>query len=280
MIYNSFLQSETGIISFEEALFHIIPVPFEKTVSYGSGTKDGPAAIIEASQQLEIFNGINSPSEKGIHTKNAIKCDESSDLVIERIRKSVFESVKKKKVPIVLGGEHTVTFGSVLGVKDYYGDFGILHFDAHADLRDSYENSKYSHACVMRRIFDEKIPFIQIGTRSYSPEEKDFRFTHCVPYYDAKAEYDDVVLPQDFPDTIYITIDIDVFDSSLMPATGTPEPGGMFWYQFFELIERLIKGKKVIGFDLAEYSPIEKFHAYDYFCARLIYNLMGLVIHP
>jgi len=272
-----FLQSELEITSPEESLFHIIPAAYEQSVSYGTGTAQGPQAIINASQQLETYDGKSFPSNKGIHTKEFLKVTGSPENVLLEIKNSVYTCASSKKIPILLGGEHTVTLGAIQGLIDNKEDFGVIQFDAHADLRDTYEGSPYSHACVMRRIHELDIPIFQIANRSYSAEEISYRKENMIPFFDAQENYDNISIPSDFPKKIYITIDIDVFDISLMPATGTPEPGGILWYQFFNIIEELASKRNIIGFDCVEFSPIKEFHAYDFLCARLIYNMMGII---
>lgn len=263
----------------EDALFHVIPVPYEKSVSYGSGTKDGPAAILKASCQLEVFDGKSTPAQYGIYTAPYVDCSGSHEESLENIKKAVESSLMLGKIPVVLGGEHTVTAGVIEAFADRYDSFGIVHFDAHADLRDTYEGSKYSHACVMKRIFDKNIPIYQLGTRSYCLDEHQLRTYSRIPYMDAEDIHrlgvDAFRLPDNFPDKVFISFDIDALDSAVMPATGTPVPGGLTWFQAMWLIESVMRQRTCIGFDVLEYAPIFGLHSADFTAAQLTYNIMG-----
>lgn len=276
-----FLASEIPQPTPQEALFHIIPAPYEKSVSYGTGTAGGPAAILESSQQLELFDGASIPAEHGIYTHPAIDCDGKPDAVLERIKAAVASALTLEKIPVLLGGEHTVSVGAFRAIKEKIKNVGIIQFDAHADLRDTYEETPDSHACVMRRAMDLKIPFFQIGVRSLSYEEYQLRGEKKIPHLDAATlhgtEIPLQILPADFPENVYITFDVDVLDPSIMPATGTPEPGGLTWYQSFQLLESIIETRQIIGFDVVELAPIAALHAPDFTMARFIYNLMGLI---
>lgn len=276
-----FLASEVSQPLPENALFHIIPVPYEKSVSYGTGTAQGPSAILESSQQLELFDGISIPAEHGICTHPAIDCDGNPEEVLQRITKAVTGVLKLEKIPVLLGGEHTVSAGAFGTIQKSGKNFGIVQFDAHADLRDTYEGTPDSHACVMHRALDLNIPVFQIGVRSLSYEEHLLRKTADIGYLDAAAIHASGIpariLPPGFPDHIYITVDVDAFDPAVMPATGTPEPGGLGWYQIFEILASIIKEKNVIGFDVVELAPIAGLIAPDFTVARFIYNLFGMI---
>lgn len=274
---HGFLESETGRMNADESFFHIIPAPFEETVSYGGGTSMAPSAILDASNQLEVFDGVSIPAELGIYTAPAIDCSTGVDQLLDDIDMAVSAVFSHNSCPVLLGGEHTVSYGAFRAVDKLDKAVGIIQFDAHADMRDSYEGSPWSHACVMRRGFDLGLPLFQIANRSYSPEEKIFRDQNTIPYYDARQSYDALTIPDSIPKDVYITVDVDGFDSSVMPATGTPEPGGMQWFQFFSVVEKIAASRNIIGFDLVELAPINGFHAYDFMCARLIYNMMGII---
>lgn len=276
-----FLASEMPQPKPEDALFHIIPAPYEKSVSYGTGTVKGPAAILKSSRQLELFDGISIPAEHGIYTHPAIDCDGEPDEVLTKIANAVAGVLKLEKIPVLLGGEHTVSTGVFWALVKKFKNFGIVQFDAHADLRDTYEGTPHSHACVMHRALDLKIPVFQIGVRSLSREEHLLRKTSDIGYLDAAAIHASGIpariLPPGFPDHIYITFDVDVFDPAVIPATGTPEPGGLGWYQIFEILASIIKKKNVIGFDVVELAPIAGLLAPDFTVARFIYNLFGII---
>jgi agmatinase len=265
----------------DQALFHVIPVPYEKTVTYGTGTRKGPAAILEASQQLELYDGKGIPAEKGIYTDTVHLCGGEEDAVLDALAVRVERILKKKKIPLVLGGEHTITTGVLKGAARLPGSIGVIQFDAHADLRDRYEGSRYNHACAMRRVLEMGHRLFQIGTRSLSMEEAVYRKKRGIGTLDArdiaKSGIPETILPENFPDRLYLTIDVDCMDPSLMPATGTPEPGGMTWYQMMEALSSVCRQRTVIGFDVVELAPITGFHAPDYTIARLVYQMMGLI---
>lgn len=276
----NFLESEFKPAKPTAAAFHIIPAPYEKSVSYGSGTKLGPKTIIESSQQLEKIQRGKAPGEKGIYTAKPAP-------TLQAIEKAVSYALKCHSTPFLLGGEHTVTLPAVKALIAACGpDFGLIQFDAHADLRYVYEDNPLSHASVMRRVSELGIPIAQFGTRSYCEEEQAYRQDkkNQVTFHDAeelflrfKNNKKTRLLPPNFPKKIYLSFDIDGLDSSFMPATGTPVPGGLLWYQTLSLLTELTKGRTIIGMDLVEYSPIKGFHAYDFTAATLAYELMALV---
>jgi agmatinase len=263
-------------------LFHVIPVPLERTVSYGSGTARGPRAILEASLQLESYLEGATPGDLGIHVHPPVDCRLTSlERTLADVGHVVEQCLKQDQVPIALGGEHALTIGAVRAAARLVGDFGVVQFDAHADLRETYEGSPLSHACVMRRIFEDGIPIAQIGVRSLSAAEAKFRKRKRLPHWDAAdvvhGRASHLVLPIDFPERIYITFDVDVFDPSLMPATGTPEPGGLSWYDALAALDAVLEDRIVIGADFVELAPIHGFHAPDFTVAKLIYALMARV---
>jgi len=282
LTYPIFLGSEIEHPKPEEALFHIVPVPFERTVSYGGGTNEGPSAILEASWQLEEWDGKSKPCDLGIYTHDPVDCNADADQVIENIAAAVKPICEMGKMPVGIGGEHTVTYGIIKGMLDAgVKDFGIVQIDAHADLREAYEGDKYSHASVMKRCVDESIPLYQLGIRAFCEEEIEIRKKHGVYYQDA----DDIVpqnisrieLPEDFPKKVFFTLDIDGMDPSVFPSTGTPVPGGLGWYQTLGLFESVAKQREIIGFDIMEFAPIEGFHAYDFAASLLMYKMMGII---
>jgi len=277
-----FLESEGGRPAPEDSLFHILPVPYEKTVSYGTGTVNGPAAIIAASQQLEAFDGISLPVEQGIYTHPAVDCSGTDKQVLGYIEKKTASIFSLGKIPVILGGEHTVSYGPIMAAKKHFDVIGIVHFDAHADLRNEFEESRYSHACVMRRVHEKGIPLVQIGIRSFSMEEQKYRDENSdIICYNASYIYREnsftIEFPEDFPDDIYISVDVDGLDPSVIPHTGTPVPGGLFWYDFFKFIESIPAGKRIIGFDVVELAPADGSAVSDFATAQLTYNLMGII---
>jgi agmatinase len=277
-----FLDTEIPDLPPEKALFHVLPVPYEKTVSYGNGTAKGPSAIIAASGQLELWDGQSKPGAEGIYTWPAIDCSRKPERVLQDIALSVGRILSFKKLPVVLGGEHTVTWGVIKGYLDAgVKDFGVVQVDAHADLRDAYEGDKYSHASVMRRVVEAGIPLVSLGVRAFCEEERDARKKHGVTAFDAEALVPDgkskIRLPANFPENVFFTLDVDGIDPSVLPATGTPVPGGLGWYQTLGLFESVARQRRIIGFDVMEFAPIEGFHAFDFAAALLTYKLMGIV---
>jgi agmatinase len=310
---NDFLGSEFAPRAARDCRFHVIPVPYEATVSYGKGTSAGPAAILRASQQLEVWTGRSLPGERGIHTWPPVECCGGAEEVLDAIEARVSQVLAAGPqgmlprpdpgaraicrgapvLPVLLGGEHTVTLGALRALRKKYGHFGILHFDAHADLRDSYEGASYSHACVMRRaVEDLDLALFQAGVRSLSAEEEAFRRARGIGHCDARSlrvapqRAEDgadpgaaaLLPPAGFPDTVFLSFDLDALDASLMPATGTPEPGGLFWWDALTLVERCLSGRVALGFDVVELAPIAGMHAPDYTAARLVYEIMGLML--
>ena len=279
--YPAFLGSETGNTKPEESMFHVIPVPCEKTVSYGRGTSGGPSAILDASWQLELFDGESVPAESGIHTWPAVSCRGRYEQILDRIESAAEKVLSLEKIPVILGGEHTVTLGAVRAMKKHGMDIGIIQFDAHADLRSTFEGSPLSHACVMRRVAELGVPVIQIGVRSLSPDDIEFRREKSIIHFDAAyvarhglpADF----IPASFPPKVYVTIDIDGLDPSIVPATGTPEPGGLGWYDVMDALETIAGQRRIAGFDLVELAPIKNLHASDFTAARLVYNTMGFI---
>lgn len=280
--YPIFLGSEIEQPNADQALFHILPVPYEKTVSYGGGTSLGPSAILDASWQLEQWDGYSKPCDTGIYTCEPIDCSVPAERVIENIAEATAKIVKHKALPVVFGGEHTVTYGVLKGLKAAgIKDFGIVQIDAHADLREAYEGDPLSHASVMKRAVDMGIPLYQLGIRAFCEEEMAIREQYAVLYQDADQlvpnNIQQITLPDDFPDKVFFTLDIDGMDPSVFPSTGTPVPGGLGWYQTLNIFESVAKQREIIGFDIMEFAPIKGFHAYDFAAALLTYKMMGIV---
>lgn len=280
--YPIFLGSEIEQPSPEHAHFHVIPVPFEESVSYGGGTSQGPSAILKASWQLEQWDGKSKPCDLGIYTQAVVDCTVAAEQVIENIATATERAASMGKMPVVLGGEHTVTYGVIKGlIASGIKDIGVVQIDAHADLREAYEGNPLSHASVMKRIVDLDVPLYQLGIRAFCEEEVTIREKHNVHFIDADKLVPDninsIVLPDDFPKNVFFTLDIDGMDPSVFPSTGTPVPGGLGWYQTLKLFDSVAKQRNIIGFDIMEFAPIEGFHAYDFAASLLTYKMMGIV---
>ena len=266
----------------EQARFEIIPVPLELGVSYGRGTASGPDKLLEASLHLESYDGAGVPAYAGIYTGPAVDCDSDTATVLQQVAARVRAALAGRRVPIVIGGEHTVTLGAVQAFAAQGEPFGVVQFDAHADLRDQYEGNSFSHACVMRRVIELDVPIFQIGVRSLSVGEAGFRQARAIPFYDAETlaqpDRPRFALPPDFPARIYLTFDVDAFDPAVLPGTGTPEPGGLFWYDALRLIDQVLEGRSLIGFDVVELAPIPGSQVSEFTAAKLAYCLMAAAL--
>ncbi|WP_170608641.1 agmatinase [Ruegeria arenilitoris] len=275
-----FLDSElTEIERSENARFRVIPVPLERTVSYGAGTANGPNAIIEASNELERITGHAEPCVEGIFTEQPIDCDADLPTVMENIANRTEAAVRSGKVPVTLGGEHSLSYGAVMGVARALGQpFGMVQIDAHADLREAYQGEKHSHASVMHLLTEKGIRLAQFGVRAFSTEEAKSRLKNNIFHVDAEelvtGNIHAVDLPDDFPELIYVSFDVDGLDPSLMPATGTPVPGGLGYYQALRLVEHSLKGRRCVGFDVVELAPNGS-TAWDFTAAQIVYRLMA-----
>lgn len=279
----AFLETEYPPARAGRAIFHVIPVPMELSVSYGRGTARGPQAIIEASGQLEAHDRGVAPGALGIHTQPAVRLPKRADAAawLDAIEARVARALAAGARPLVLGGEHTVTLGAARAFKAAGTRMGFLHFDAHADLRDTYEDSPLSHACVMRRVAELGFPVVQFGTRAYSLEEAAYRRKHGITFFDADALQGALprrLLPPDFPRDLYITFDVDGLDPSQMPATGTPVAGGLFWHQAMRLLDRLTRGRRVVGADVVELAPVPGLTFADFTAAQLAHRLLSLMV--
>ena len=285
----NFLGMEEEYSSYKKSKSVILPIPYDKTATYVKGTRSGPAAIIDASRYMERFDDeLNQETFRiGIHTAEALDVDKlSPEEMVDKVYGSVLELLKSNKFPVSLGGEHSVSIGAVRAFKEVYPNLSVLQLDAHYDLRDEYFGSRLNHGCVARRI-SEICPVVQVGTRSLSKEEKDF-LSAQVPNGKLKSisVYEILDSPRwkdtasnSLTENVYITIDLDVFDPSLMPAVGTPEPGGIGWYETLDLLKDIAKDKKVVGFDVVELCPIKDQIASDFLAAKLIYRLLGYIFY-
>ncbi len=275
-----FLDSElTASERGEDARFRVIPVPLERTVSYGSGTAKGPEAIIEASSELERITGHAEPCVEGIFTEEPVDCDAALSEIMERIAQRTESAIRAGKVPVTLGGEHSLSYGAVMGVARALGQpIGIVQIDAHADLRNAYQGEKHSHASVMHLLAEEGIRLAQFGVRAFSTEEAQSRLKNRVFHVDAEelvtGNIHAINLPEDFPELVYVSFDVDGLDPSQMPATGTPVPGGLGYYQALRLVEHALKGRKCVGFDVVELAP-DGNAAWDFTAAQIVYRLMA-----
>lgn len=269
--------------SLRDAKFVVVPAPYDLTSTYQSGSRRGPAAIIEASANMELYDEELKKETylAGIHTTLPVPIDSRGPKnMVSGVRKKISRIVSLNKIPVMLGGEHSITFGAVQAVIEKYPKLTVLQLDAHADLRDTYQGSPYNHACVARRI-SELCPLTQVGIRSMSKEEADFLHQGKVKSYsadyilDRKNRAENVC--KDLRGDVFITIDLDVFDPSIMPATGTPEPGGLFWSDVLQLLRLVSASCNIRGFDVVELAPLPGIVAPDFMAAKLIYRMMGYI---
>ncbi len=262
----------------------ILPVPYDSTTEWRSGTRYGPQAVIDASQYLELYDlELDQEVYKvGIHTLPEVEPIMSSpENMIDRVYQITKELISKGKFVVMLGGEHSLSLGTVRAWKEAIPKLSVLQLDAHGDLRNEYLGSKYSQACVMRRIF-EFCPITQVGVRSLSWEEKQFSMrSKMSPFYMLNLESNTASTEQivsSLSKDVYVTIDVDVFDLSIMPAVGTPEPGGMQWQQVLDLLRLVALHKHIVSFDLMEFCPQEGPSSCAFLLAKLVYKFIGYAV--
>ena len=272
--------------SLENARIVMVPVPYDRTASYQKGTSRGPAGIIEASTHMELYDDELGcePCEIGIHTAGPVSGnDDPPEVMAAKVEVEVGRYLKMGKMPVVLGGEHSVSIGAIKAYERHHPGLSLVQLDAHGDLRLSFEGSEYNHACIMRH-FAGRIPTLQVGIRSMCKEEADFiraRRLLVVPAQEFVRRPERALeLVDRLTDEIYLTIDVDYFDPSLLPATGTPEPGGPGWYDTLDFIRGLCRRRKVVGFDVNELSPITGDAASDFLVAKLVYKVIGYRFFP
>ncbi len=264
--------------SYDNAAIAIVPVSYDETASWKKGSRHGPAAIIEASGHLELYD-IETDSEvyrEGIYTDNPIKEYVSPEESVQEVRERVSKHLAHNKFVVCLGGEHSISVGAAQAHSAIFNDLTVLQLDAHTDLQEEYNGSRYNHNCVMARI-SEFCDIVQVGIRSMDKVEKKNLQREKVFFADAimkSPSWIDNVINR-LSENVYITIDLDVFDLSIMPATGTPEPGGLDWYQVTNLLKKVAKMRSVVGFDVVELCPNEYSYPQDYLAAKLIYKLLS-----
>jgi len=285
----NYLSNKSGFLgidnkfNFKEKVV-VVPFGLEKTVSYGGGTKNGPKEIIKASHQVELYDEeLNcEPYKKiGIKTLKSFKIDKNIKKALNQISKINEKAINKKIFPLTFGGEHSITPGCISPFAKKYRNLCLLHFDAHADLRESYNGEKFSHASAIRRCLDYKnVSVISFGIRNISKSE--------IPYLKKNSSRINIFWAKDKDKwnlnkfkkmiknkTVYLTFDVDGLDSSIMPATGTPEPGGLFWNETLNIIRIAAKNSNIVGADINELSPIKGFNAYNFLVAKLAYKILS-----
>lgn len=268
--------------SYKSSKVVIVPVPYESTTYYQSGTKEGPWAIINASRHMELFDIEQGKdlSKVGIFTLEELEPSKNSPKeTLSRIETVISIILEDGKIPLMLGGEHSITFGAVSAFKKKYArEFSVLQFDAHSDLRDEFEGTRFHHGCVMRRVTDDlRLPVTHVGIRSMSEAEGEYVKESKKNNIFFGKQFTNEEVINTLKDNVYITLDLDVFDPSLMPSTGTPEPGGLNWGEVLGVIKEIAKTKNIIGVDVVELSPIPGLIAPDFFAAKLVYKIIGYI---
>ena len=284
-----YLSQKNGFLGYDaneniEPKVIVVPFGLEKTVSYGSGTKNGPIEIIKASHQVELFDEeLNKEPYKeiGIKTIKPFPIKKKIEDALDQLAAINKEILSKNKFPLIFGGEHSITPGSLKPFVNKYNQITLLHFDAHADLRETYQGEKFSHASAIKRCLDFKnVNVVSFGIRNLSQPEMDFyninRDRIEIFWGKDKKNWDLSQLEKFFKDkTVYITFDVDGFDASIMPATGTPEPGGLLWEDVLPIIKKVCEISNIVGADINELAPIKNFNSYNFLVAKLAYKILS-----
>tara|TARA_X000001036_G_scaffold124961_1_gene118446 strand:+ start:331 stop:1212 length:882 start_codon:yes stop_codon:yes gene_type:complete len=287
----NYLSQKKGFLGYEsnvkiENKVVVVPFGLEKTVSYGSGTKNGPKEIIKASHQVELFDEELDKEpyrEIGIKTLKPFIIKKKINSALDQLSKINEQIILRNKFPIVFGGEHSITPGSLKPFAKKYNEILLLHFDAHADLRESYNGEKFSHASAIKRCLDFKnVKVISFGVRNLSKAEMSFYKKNKnrieIFWSKDKKSWNLKRLENLFKNrNVYITFDVDGFDASIMPATGTPEPGGLMWEDVLPIIKKVCQISNVVGADINELAPIKNFNSYNFLVAKLAYKILSYV---
>ena len=278
----STMKNYAGIIDefaqLETAKVVLIPVPYDGTSTWGKGADKGPEAFLEASENMELYD-IETDSEvykQGIHLTDVVTENGSPETMVNAVHKLAKEYIKRNKFVTLFGGEHSISIGGIRAFNECFDNLTVLHIDAHADLRESYEGTKYNHACAVNEA-SQTTNLIQVGIRSMDAIERTFMddektfFAHDM----ANDEYwiDKVI--DLMTENVFITFDLDALDPSILPSTGTPEPGGLFWYETLEFLKQVFEEKNVVGFDIVELCPNSQDKSSDFLAAKLYYKMLS-----
>jgi agmatinase len=266
------------VYSYSESGIIIVPVPYDETSTWIKGADKGPDAVLDASVSLEFYD-VETSSEahlKGINTIAPILEKETPQKLVKAVYDTILSVLSEKKFPVIIGGNHTVSIGAVKAFSEYFDNLSVLQLDAHTDMRQIYEGSEFNHACAMARAH-EFASLVQVGIRSMAAEELPFVETDRI-FFSHELYYDKSLYKKaldKLTDNVYITIDLDVFDPSLMPSTGTPEPGGPSYFELLHFLRDIIKARNVVGFDVVELCPSPTNKAPDFIAAKIIYQLLS-----
>jgi len=285
-----FLRPEEKV-TYAASKFVVLPAPLEETVSYGHGTGKGPAAIIAASSQVEFWDTElkKSPLSKGIATLEALKFGADAEKNLAIVAASFLQILRERKIPVMLGGEHTITLGGVAALAAYLKELGkvkdgftILQFDAHGDLRFEYEETVYSHACVMRQALEQfpEVNLVQVGIRAICEEEENFiaankKRVSTFFAHDRKNWHAEKILKAIPTKDVYLTFDVDGLDPSILPATGTPVPDGLLWAETLEILRLVATKKNIVAMDIVELAPSKGFSYCDFATALLVTKMIA-----
>lgn len=283
----TFAALEPERSALEHSRVVVLPAPFDGTVSYGTGTRNGPAAILHASTYVELYDDVlaREPADAGIHTLPPLAIVNDAAAMVDRVRTAVHACLEQDKAVVMLGGEHSLSSGAVAAYAARYPELSVLQIDAHADFRDSYEGNPHSHACAGRRMA-EHAPLVQVAVRSACAEDMTALASAGVTTVwarDIATAADDTwmdTVVNALSGPVYVTIDLDGLDPGIMPAVGTPEPGGLDWWTTLRLLGRVAAAHRIIGADVMELAPIAGQSAPDFLAAKLTYHLIGLVAAP
>ncbi len=260
----------------DDAKVVLIPVPYDGTSSWQKGADKGPEAFLEASENMELYD-IETKSEvyrKGIYLAPPVTEDASPEKMVDTVYKTVKNYIKQEKFVTVFGGEHSVSIGTIRAFNESFEDLTIVQLDAHADLRPEYEGSSCNHACAVHEA-SKKANLVQVGIRSMDVSEVEYMDENQVYFaHDLYEDWQEDAIGQMTPN-VFITIDLDAFDPSILPSTGTPEPGGLFWYETLEFLKMMFKKKNVVGFDIVELCPNENERSSDFLAAKLYYKMLS-----
>ncbi len=277
----NFLGIEANYSNYKSASTVILPLPYEATTSYMSGTQNGPAAVIDASAYVELYDEEldGEAYRSGVFTAAEMEFSGNVEADFDKITQAASTFLADEKFLVSIGGEHSVSFPLYRAFHQRFDDLSVLQLDAHSDLRYEYEDSIYSHASVMRRIYELNRKIVQVGIRSQCVEEAQFIKNEQIRTFYAHHLRESgfgTELIEALSSNVYVTIDVDFLDPSIMPATGTPEPGGFFWYETLDFLRRVFAGRNVVGLDVVELSPLPGLAHPDFLTAKLIYKLIGM----
>ncbi len=285
MDVKDFLDLPPELTDPERSRVVIFPVPYDATSTWRKGADKGPEALLEASAALEIYDIEHGfePCGAGITTRPPLRHEGGPETLADRLEPEIAAVLEAGRLPVVIGGEHSVSIGAIRAAARSVPELSVLQIDAHADTREEYEGSAFNHACVMARA-REHAPIVQVGIRSIDATELErlererVWFAHEIVQDPRRAWVEKVI--EQLSENVYLTIDLDAFDPSLLPATGTPEPGGLGWYDVIALIDALARARRVVGFDVVELCPMPGHSASEFIAAKLVYRTLAAILRP